>query len=366
MSAITHSGVHARARDLRLGRRIHRMRTLGLGLGFFCVASVFRERGASPLVWAALVFDGFVWPHVAFALTRRAPDPRRAEFRNLLVDSALGGAWAGLMAFNVLPSVLLVTMLTVDKIAVGDRGLLARSVAFLVVGAAGASLVTGFAFAPASSMTVVLACMPFLVAYPLAISVVSHALSSRVRNQNRLLEELTRTDALTSLPNRGRFEEVAIAELKRSARSGRPSSLLMIDVDDFKRINDTYGHPAGDEVLKRIAALLRTGLRDIDTPGRWGGDEFCVVLPDAHLEAALQTAERLRATVEASTALSRLKCTISVGAAETGRAADLRAWVAAADAGLYEAKGAGRNRVAAPPAGMSLGSSPTNFAVQST
>lgn len=342
------SGAGVRSRGQQFVRRIYRMRTLGLGLGFLCVASVFHERGAPPLVWAALVLDGFVWPHVARALAWRASDPRRAENRNLLVDSALGGVWVGLMAFNVLPSVLLATMLTVDKIAVGGRGLLARSAPLLALGAAGASAATGFAFAPASSMTVVLSCMPFLVAYPLAISVVSHALVARVRRQNRLLEELTRTDALTGLPNRARFEEVAIAELKRSARSGRPSSLLMIDVDDFKQVNDTFGHTAGDEILQKVASLLRGGLRDIDTPGRWGGDEFCIVLPETDLEAALRTAERLRAAAEAAAGTSGGRCTISVGAAETGRAADLRSWVVAADAGLYKAKASGRNRVAAP------------------
>jgi diguanylate cyclase len=324
------------------------MRTLGLGLGFLCVASVLRERGAPFLVWAALVLNGFVWPHVAFALARRAPDPVRAEYGNLYVDSALGGVWVGVMAFNVLPSVLLVTMLVVDKVAVGGRSLLLRSAGFIAAGAAVGSAAVGFAFAPATSMAVVLSCMPFLVAYPVAISVVSHALSSRVQKQNRLLEELTRTDALTSLPNRARFEEVAIAELKRSARSRRASSLLMIDVDGFKGINDSFGHTTGDGILQGVAALLRTGLRDIDTPGRWGGDEFCVVLPETDLAAALRTAERLRLAVEAAPWTSGVTCTISVGAAETGRAADLRAWVAEADAGLYAAKASGRNRVASP------------------
>lgn len=339
------SGAGVRNRSLQFVGRVYRLRTLGLGLAFFCVASVFRERGAPPLIWAALVLDAFVWPHVAYWLARRAADAREAEYRHLLVDSALGGVWVGLMAFNVLPSVLFVTMLTLDKIAVGGRGLLLRSLTLIALGVAGGSAATGFAFAPATSMTVVLACMPFLVAYPLGISLVSRALSARVRQQNRLLEELTRTDALTGLPNRARFEEIAIAELRRSIRSGRPSSLLMIDVDTFKGINDGFGHPTGDEILREIASVLRESLRDIDTPGRWGGDEFCVVLPETSLEAALGTAERLRAATEAVPRASGVRCTISVGAAEVGQAADLRAWIAAADAALYRAKASGRNRV---------------------
>jgi len=335
-----------RRRAVTFARRVYPIRALGLGLGALCVGAVFRERGAAPLVWAALALHSFLWPHAAWALAKRSPDPRRVEHRSLLADSAFGGVWIGLMAFNLLPSVLLATMLLVDKIAAGGRGLLARSAACLAAGAAAASAANGFAFAPATSMSVVIASMPFLVSYPLAIATVSAALSARVRHQNRLLAEMNRTDALTGLPNRVRFEEVALSELRRSARSGRPACLLLLDVDGFKGINDTYGHAAGDEVLRRVAGILRANLRDIDTPGRWGGDEFCALLPETSLDAALLTADRLRAAAASAAAAGDAGATVSVGVASTAGARDVRGWLAVADSALYSAKAKGRNRVA--------------------
>ncbi len=112
---------------LHLSLRIHRLRTLGLGLGFLCVAAVFREQGAHPALWALLVVHGFLWSHVACGLEIRSPDPRKTELRSLMTDSFLGGVWVALMGFNTLPSVLLVTMLAMDKIAVGSGRLPVRT-----------------------------------------------------------------------------------------------------------------------------------------------------------------------------------------------------------------------------------------------
>ena len=171
-------------------RLVHRMRTLGLGLGFFCVAAVFRQRGAPPALWVLLAANAFVWPHVAYVLARRSRDPRRAEFRSLVVDSAMGGVWVALMAFNVLPTVLLVTLLAIDKISVGGWRLLRQALSLQLLACGATSALLGFPFAPASSMTVVIACLPILVAYPVAISAAMWALTTRVRQQNRKLEEM--------------------------------------------------------------------------------------------------------------------------------------------------------------------------------
>ncbi len=337
--------------DLRLVRRIYHLRTLGMALGFLCVASVFRENGAHPVKWTLLVLDAFVWPHAAYLLARRSANPERAEYRNLLTDSAMGGVWVALMAFNLLPSVILVTMLTIDKISFGGWPFLLRTSAAQIVACALASAAVGFAFAPATSMPVVIACMPILVVYPLAISTVTRALSSKVVRQNRTLAQLNRTDALTGLPNRTYWEEVAVGELRRSHRSGRPASLLMIDIDRFKQVNDRYGHAAGDELLRGLSAIFKDGIRDIDTPGRYGGDEFAIVLPESGIDAAVRTAERLCQRAEAAKfdAGGDLRCTLSIGAAEAnGKLRDVREWIAAADAALYRAKESGRNRVARP------------------
>jgi diguanylate cyclase len=339
-----------RAGDLRFVRRIHRLRMLGLGLGFLCVASVLRLHGAAAGWWALLVVNAFVWPHAARLLALRSRWPRDTEMRSLMVDSALGGMWVAVMQFNLLPSVLLVTMLSVDKISVGGTPLLTRTLMLLAVASALAWAVLGFALDVATPLPVMLACLPLLVIYPIAISSVTFALASRVAAQNRRLEEMGRTDGLTGLANRRKCFAVAEAELARHRRTGRPVALLMLDIDRFKNINDLHGHPAGDEVLCGVAKVLRRCCRATDTPGRYGGDEFLLILPETDLQGAQEAAERIRAQLE-SLAFERapdLHCTVSLGAAEARiDIADVNAWILSADAALYRAKAAGRDRFVA-------------------
>lgn len=164
------------------------------------------------------------------------------------------------------------------------------------------------------------------------------------------LERQARTDFLTALPNRRRLFEVAKDELDRAARYGRPFSVLMIDLDHFKDINDAHGHEGGDAVLRAIAETLRETVRGLDTMGRLGGEEFAAVLPEASLQGALETAERLRLAVERARPTlpdgARVSVTVSIGvAALTDGVLDLETVFARADEALYAAKAAGRNRV---------------------
>ena len=147
-------------------------------------------------------------------------------------------------------------------------------------------------------MSVVVACLPMLAIYPVAISGVTFALASRVAHQNRRLEEMGRTDDLTGLANRRKGFAVAEAELERHRRSGRAVTLLMLDVDRFKDINDRHGHPAGDDVLCGVADVLRKTCRATDTPCRYGGDEFLLILPETDLRGAQGVADRIRAQLE--------------------------------------------------------------------
>ena len=129
----------------------------------------------------------------------------------------------------------------------------------------------------------------------------------------------------------------------------------MLDVDDFKKVNDTHGHPQGDEVLRRIGAILRAESRGIDAPARYGGEEFAVALPETGTEGAVELAERIRARIEAEEVPftdrdGELRITASLGVASIpDSAADVRALVAAADAALYAAKRGGKNRVELAP-----------------
>lgn len=158
-------------------------------------------------------------------------------------------------------------------------------------------------------------------------------------------QQLSVTDALTGLLNRRYIEERLIEEVKRSNRHGYPMSFILLDVDNFKSYNDTYGHPAGDEALKIVGAILRDTLRGADVAARFGGEEFSILLPQTTIDEAVAIAERIRANVEAAQFPCR-KVTVSLGVATcTSELCTTSGIVKAADKALYAAKHAGRNSV---------------------
>ena len=170
-----------------------------------------------------------------------------------------------------------------------------------------------------------------------------------LESMNGRLKQLTKTDFLTQLFNRGHWEENLIQEFKRLQRYQHKSTLLMCDIDHFKRINDTYGHAAGDVVIQAIADAVRQNLRTTDIAGRYGGEEYAVLLVDTALDDAAVLAERLRQSVEAL-AINynehNIKVTLSLGIAQyssdmTGH----RQWIEASDKALYRSKANGRNQV---------------------
>ncbi len=166
---------------------------------------------------------------------------------------------------------------------------------------------------------------------------------------NAQLQQLSRTDRLTGLYNRGHWEESLKVAYARHRRYGNATSLVMLDIDHFKRVNDTYGHPAGDKVIEEVARLIHEHVRETDVAGRYGGEEFGVVLSDTDRDGGRVFAERLRNAVEGLEVLHNgqsIRFTISLGVADLSQPsinhADLIAW---ADHALFESKKAGRNRV---------------------
>lgn len=332
----------------RFVRRMHLPRTVGLVLGALAVGGGLYEVGAPVWVWILLAVHVAGWPHLAYAIALRSRDPYRAELRNLMLDSAFGGAWIAAMHFNLAPSAILVAMLAMDKAAVGGMRFLARCLAAQAAALVVVAAAAGIGPTPVlSGMTARLGVVPLLMVYPVMVGLTAHNLGRRVRAQNRLLAALSRTDGLTELLNRQAWEEAATAEVSRYRRGGGTPSLLMLDIDHFKAINDRYGHPAGDAVLRAVARILRDVLRDEDLPGRYGGEEFGVVLPNTGEAGAAMAAERLRTRIEAAVLERRagIRATVSIGVAELGpQDANCAAWIARADRALYAAKAAGRNR----------------------
>lgn len=174
--------------------------------------------------------------------------------------------------------------------------------------------------------------------------------------RSRLIESLRKLashDELTDLYNRRAMDELLKEEADRHWRYGRPAALVLLDVDHFKSINDAYGHPVGDEVLRWLAQLIRESVRKVDIPARYGGEELAIILPEMNSRQALEVAERVRRRVAACPfemrgrdgRTLRIEVTISLGVAglpDHGPSAD--ALIAAADEGLYAAKRGGRNR----------------------
>ncbi|MGH2996128.1 MAG: diguanylate cyclase, partial [Gaiellaceae bacterium] len=175
---------------------------------------------------------------------------------------------------------------------------------------------------------------------------------------HRLVERQASTDGLTELSNRRHFEESLEGEISRTERFGGSLALIVADLDDFKQVNDRFGHQAGDDVLRTFAAVLRETVREIDLPARYGGEEFAVLLPQTDLEGAERLAERLRVALAARPLAVRpdqlVTVTASFGVAAFPKASTPAALFAAADKALYRAKRSGKNCVICADGGAAV------------
>ncbi len=173
---------------------------------------------------------------------------------------------------------------------------------------------------------------------------------------HRIVERQALLDGLTGLPNRRQCEDTLADELSRVERFGGALAVVVADLDWFKDVNDRYGHPAGDSVLREFAALLQETVREVDLAGRWGGEEFLLILPGTDRAGGARVAERIRAALQARIVLSAegapIHVTASFGVAATPPAATAAELFAAADAAMFEAKRSGKNRVQTAPEGV--------------
>ncbi|GLH73514.1 diguanylate cyclase [Geothrix limicola] len=191
---------------------------------------------------------------------------------------------------------------------------------------------------------------------PLAVLGVTRDITARRRIEAQRqrawhsLEQLASTDLLTGAWNRRHFEEAVEAEMHRARRHGHALSLLLLDIDHFKRVNDTYGHPEGDRVLRQVADCIRAAIRQSDSLTRWGGEEFIVLMPETDPASAMVLAERIREGIAGHHFEGIGTVTASLGVAEYLPFAPLETWLERADQAMYQAKRKGRNRVEADPA----------------
>jgi diguanylate cyclase len=342
-------------KGLSYARRMYLPRTVGLGIGFFSVAAAVYPSHPPAWVWALMLFHGYAWPHVAYQLARFSSQPYQAERRTLIYDSLAGGFWAGAMGFNPLPTVTALSMMAMNNIAAGGPRLFVLGCVAQLAGSAVGYWILMPVLFPDVTQIQIYACLPMLVIYPLAIGLVCYRVAVQLSRSKKALEKLSTTDSLTGLMNHGAWKDLLTVEFNNCQTLDRQNSVALIDIDHFKSINDTYGHIIGDNVLKQLGGALTASLRETDLAGRYGGDEFCVILPDTTLAQAGEILERLRRTVHEHThsALPNLKLSLSIGIAAYGpHLTDAGMWLHEADMALYDAKSTGRNRVTSAQPGV--------------
>ena len=340
----------------RLSARVYLPRVTGLALGGMCVGAAFWEQSEMAAgLWVLLLVNALIWPHVAYVLASRSRSPRRTEKASLLIDSLMGGFWVIAMQGNLLPSVLILAMLSMNNVATGGFPFLSLGLVAHLLGAMVGWALLGWHFSPESGFVVQLACIPFLVVYPLQIGTVTLRLAHELNRQRAELRWLSDNDALSGLYNRRFFEQRIAEEFENAKRHRATITLAVADIDHFKSINDNHGHAVGDAVIRAVGQVLRQQVRRADVVARIGGDEFVVLMPFTSTSEALELIGRLQtAFSHAITDDPRLAgTTISFGVAQPD--SDMQSyqhWMELADKALYRAKT--RKRGSVEVAGLDL------------
>ena len=335
-------------KGLSFARRIYKPRIIGLGIGSISVAAALYPLPMPAWVWALLLFNGFAWAHVAYQISTRSKFPYLAEQRNMVYDSLCGGFWTAATQFSPLTAVTVLSMMSMNNVAAGGKRLFLRGLLAQVAGIGVGWLLFGVRFNPDVSPVQVYACLPMLTLYPMAIGMVCYQLAIKLSEHKRALSALSRIDSLTGLLNHGSWKDLLHLKFHKCQQQQSHATIALIDIDHFKQINDTHGHIVGDAVLRQLSLELRRNLRENDLAGRYGGDEFCVILPKMALQDAAQVMERMREIFSnyRNAQIPELRVSLSIGLADFQPSfTDAAMWLNTADRALYAAKDTGRNRV---------------------
>ena len=358
--------------------RVHyAMRTMSFMILFIAAAAQIIGSGDNVGLWLFFVALLVVYPHFQYWRASRATNPTKAEIRNLLIDSILLGVFIVAIKFSQWIAFSAITGTLLNNVMhKGWRGIPETAIA-MAIGIGIGALVWGFEFAPYTNSYATIFCIICISTYVLAIGHLGFSRNIQLRkareklqaNQRELtaaneilkqnlmeidelqkqLQSQANRDSLTGLYNRRYLDATLERELSRCHREGKSLAIILCDIDYFKKINDTHGHQAGDEMLMQLGSLLGLMVRVSDVACRYGGEEFLLVLPTMPLDIAQQRAEKLRQVFSETVVEfgeAHLRATISAGVAvypDHGKtAAEL---IGSADKALYKAKAAGRNCV---------------------
>ncbi|MES2017927.1 MAG: diguanylate cyclase [Pseudomonadota bacterium] len=355
----------------------YRFRAASFALIFIGLALEYMDKAPGAWLWALLVLQFLVYPQLVYLRASRAADPAKAESENLLLDSLFIGLSVATLHFPLWPTFTMWLCSSLNTtLTSGWKGTLTSLAAFLA-GVLVASLLGGVHFAPDTGWPTTLLSLLGAAAYVIAIGNTAHYRNQQLRAtreklrqgehalhvgneqlqhqleeiqllQEKLKEQAVR-DPMTGLFNRRYLDTIVPHELARCARDRMPLCMVMLDIDHFKHVNDTYGHGGGDEVLKALASLLIDSVRASDVACRYGGEEFLLVLPNMPLKNALLRAEQWRAAFAALSVTFGglpISATVSIGIAcgpEDGSTPDQL--MRSADLALYRAKARGRDCV---------------------
>ena len=242
---------------LHVPRQVYRLRMLGLALGFICVGTVFHQRAASPIAWTILAVHAFIWPHVAWRRSRLASNPHRAERQHLVIDSTIGGIVVALMGFALLPSILLITMLSMDKIGWGVRFLLRASIAMV----AGFGVTAIAAYVPmdvTTTMPMVIASLPLMVAYPILVASASSRSGRLARERRQAVEESAALrEQLAHIARVGTLGEMAAG---LAHELNQPLTAIHLEANAALALADAHDREGVRDSLSRISdQSLRAG-----------------------------------------------------------------------------------------------------------
>lgn len=332
----------------RFVRRMYLMRILGTLLCFFPILSVLQELQRPLWTIVLLSANAFLWPTFAFLRARHARTPLNIEHQNLVIDAGAGGLWIALMAVNPLPSVVIATVLLTDRLSAGGFILMRKAGLTMV----GIFLLTWLAQGMPVELEVtqrtMFATLPLIAIYLLALSVLTDSIAVKLRVKSRELERIAMMDPLLDIANRRLLEKRIQYELDKLRTTPGHSSLMFIDIDNFKEVNDRFGHKVGDALLVTVSKILHVATRKNDTPARLGGDEFVILLPDTPPDEAHVVATQImnEAAIMPIVQEYAFTCTLSIGIASALPGMHtVSEWLKAADDALYQAKRLGKNQI---------------------
>jgi len=355
----------------------YRVRVAAFALVGIPIALHMLPRSPGTLFWVVFLLQFAVYPHLMQWHTRRCAQPEKAELDNLIVDAVVSGAWAAGLGFPLWISVaLFLATLLNHTIMRGLSGILICPLA-LLSGALASTTVIAFRLSTDTDGLVTLSSIIGLAIYLSLMGVefftyirrlqdvqgavasqkriledanaALHEQISKIHDLQEKLREQANRDSLTGLFNRRYLEGTLEREMARCKREGTPITMLLLDIDHFKLINDTYGHQAGDEVLRVFGRLLQESARTEDIVCRYGGEEFLLVLPKMPLDIARERGEQLLKLFDGTTISFgdlRIHVTTSIGIAGAPlHSESAEGLIRCADEALYLAKHRGRNQV---------------------